>query len=281
MRRHTWVAAAAVVIGSIGSWAGADIVFRDGITNDYVTNYDGTQDTDVFQTVGTSLQDKNYGGITTLNAVNNTASGRRRFILSFDLSSLTGQGLTVQSATLALTKVPAAVVVEGLTAPNVVSALDISAANAGWLQGRGSGTDVLTGESTSIHRAYPDVPWASGSNLGTGAQAALDFNGNTADATGEYWRTDPAGTQGIFNLPASIVQGWIDDPSSNAGLFFSTSSDAVNGVLTSPTVQFASSEHPIAVWRPTLTIVVPEPATAGVLGSAAVMLLVVRRRAAR
>lgn len=81
-----------------------------------------------------------------------------------------------------------------------------------------------------------------------------------------------------FNM-TDVVQGWLDDPTSNYGLRLTQTSsvrDAGNAAVF-PT--FASSEHSTESYRPQLLVqTVPEPGTALLLGLGAVGFLSVRRR---
>jgi hypothetical protein len=288
MRSHVLgaLAAAASLYVSAVATPGADaapIIFREGITNDYVTNYAGTEDTEVFIiTAANALNDNNFGARTELASVNSTS--RRRFLMAFDLSSLTGVGAAVQSATLTLTKSSNASAVI-VTTPNLVTMVDIVSANAGWEEGTGTGVATgLDGEATGNHKARPGTTWSSGGKLGLNA---ADFNGGfTADATGEYRRSDPAGTQVQFTVPAALVQSWIDNPAANAGIFFYNANDVATDLSGNPvgansTVIFASGEHANESWRPTLTIdaVVPEPGVLGLAAAGLPLLLARRRRA--
>lgn len=88
----------------------------------------------------------------------------------------------------------------------------------------------------------------------------------------------PADVQGTYvantsyryvdlTIPQAVMQGWIDDPSSNAGLLIRSYSTARTYIYTS---EFS------AIGRPQLTFTIPEPATLSLLSFAGLALI--RRR---
>lgn len=96
-----------------------------------------------------------------------------------------------------------------------------------------------------------------------------------ASATWATGGTAPTAQDLQFTIPAAMIQSWIDNPASNAGVLVRISAGAGQSRFYS-----AESTASGSTWRPTLDIsynLVPEPATIGlvVIGAAA---LVVRRR---
>ena len=76
-----------------------------------------------------------------------------------------------------------------------------------------------------------------------------------------------------WTLPAAYVQGWIDAPATNGGLYVENQSGGPFNDL-----QFGSRE---SARPPLLTFVVPEPATLGLMSIGATALLARRRKANR
>ena len=270
MNVRTLLAAATVASALVGlaSPAGA-AVLRDGLDG-----YDGTRDTSVLiltpsgdPPVQPAANHLNYGGSTTFFS-RNSSSSRSRFLIAFDASHLVGQ--TVQSATLTLTKGTAPV-----TADNVdrdLHGFEISGANADWVQGTGTGAASSDGWATGASKAHNVAGWTGGDRIGSGttlADAVADVFSDTP------YRVEHAfGTQYTLTLPAALVQSWIDSPATNAGLFFTNTGGSSQTV-------FISSEYTAnEAFRPTLEIImVPEPASLGVVGAAGLFLAGRRRRA--
>ena len=261
--------------GTIGLLAvsapAATISFQNGASNAYVSNYAGTSDTsfDSANDVNGGYNNGNNGGANYIYANQTTTWEERRALIGFDLSSLTGQGLTVNSTTLKLASMA------GASPDNVnVSFYPVAAANAGWVQGT-NGSVVFpanAGESTWNHKIHPNTNWAGSPGLST---PGTDYI-NTPAATGVYNPTTTDGTIISFALTPSVVQSWIDTPANNAGLLLLTDNDSTNGYYRF--AQYYSSEA-TANLRPVLELevtAVPEPASLGLLAVGG--LLMSRRR---
>ncbi|MAE67958.1 MAG: hypothetical protein CMJ18_27200 [Phycisphaeraceae bacterium] len=95
---------------------------------------------------------------------------------------------------------------------------------------------------------------------------SLDFAG----ATQFGMKVFPAETISM-PIPNSVVQGWMDDPSSNAGLMLTVSRETGTAEADNNRVEFVAREDPVlglpgqTKHAPRLVFEVPEPATAGLL----------------
>lgn len=270
---------AAIAAGSLGisTTCGATVAFQNGGSNAYVSNYAGTSDTSFDSSSDSGYGNGNWGAVDSFWANQSRTWEQNEALLRFDLSALTGQGLTVNSATLKLASVT------GGGYDNLpVSFYAISAANAGWQQGTGTsfGTPAAAGEATWAHLAEPSTNWAGSAGLET---SGTDYDPSAA-ATGMYNSSDASGTIVSFTLPANLVQSWIDTPAGNAGLVMRTDNWSGNA---SPVyyawAQYSSSEASNAALRPELVLdvsAVPEPTAIILLAGAPLLLLKRRKRMA-
>jgi hypothetical protein len=235
--------------------------FVQGESNDLVGDYTGTTDASVYANTNAPNYNYNYGGANKL--ISRNSSSRYRFIMDFNLSALTGLGITVQSATLVLTKYAATITTTD-TSLYTYSVSSIAATNAGWNQGTDTGASVQAGEVTGEYWAAPDP---SGTPAGvlwqtsTGAQSPQTSGVAGAGVTtsmftsqGYTYNADPNGTTYALSDPSltALVQTWITNPSQNAGLFFSNGGSSIE-------VEFASSEYATPSWRPDLQLTVSSP----------------------
>ena len=242
-----------------------------------------------------------------------------RVLHRFDLSGMTGQGVTVTgNGTITLTTAT----VNGLAADYKL--YQIAAGNAGWQE---STLNIVHNPSTaavpanngdptwfykSIDTNSPNTPqtlaaadttsvkWLSGqtstggngsnpegyANTGglwnwidlvdqepsTVASSYTTMNNMDPVATASLAASTPQFTQIAFTIPAAMIQAWIDDPSTNAGLLGRQTS--------SSSWDFASSQNGTISRRPTLSFdyVVPEPGTLGVAAIGGAVMLLRRRK---
>ena len=269
------LAAASLCVSAVATpdAGAAPIVVREGLDG-----YSGTRDTQVWiqsttsSTTASDLNNLNYGGWDLLVS-RDQSNTRKRFILSFDLSGFAGQ--SVQEATLTLTKPTVA----GLnTVQRDILGYQIHSGSAGWAEGSSNNT-AEEGAASGNWKAYS----ATSPTAWTGTAGAVgNIGGALADAVADavlpaaspkWTQADAAGTQYTLTLPTTMVQSWIDNPSQNAGLLFLNTGGSGIDVI------FASSEHATAAWRPTLTLVVPEPGVLGLAAAGLPLLLARRRRA--
>lgn len=256
------ICAASVVISSIAPHASAEtVVYQDGTSNALVAGYTGTQDNTLLSGSNTA-RNSNFGGFNTL-----FIGANRRVLLRFDLSSLSGEFDSIDSATLTLTAASA------ITGGNF-SLYAVDEDNVGWVEGTsGSGGalgEVNAGESTWNHRNSPATDWAGGAGLVSGS----DYDGTpvVSFATG----TLSAGDTFDIILPNALVAEWADG--TNTGLFITADVES-----TSPLLQVRSAENSTVGDRPELTIeyTVPEPGSMGLLGVAGAAVMLRRRRSVR
>jgi len=123
---------------AFGSANADTIYFQQGLDNAYVTNYQGTSDTSLNSASNgpnPGYNNGNMGGSDYVSSNQTRTWEEMRTLFRFDLSSLTGQGLNVDAATLILRPLA-----NGSPDNLPVSLHSVSSANAGWQRRRGSMT---------------------------------------------------------------------------------------------------------------------------------------------
>jgi len=169
-------------------------------------------------------------------------SQRRRSLIRFDLSSLSGQFVT--SASLTLFRAGSG----GTFTNQNVSLFAVSAPNSGWIES----TAAWAWEN------YRATHWAGGNGLGA---AGTDYL-NTVLGTAVVSSSDAFDASVTFTLNAAGVaalQSWIDTPSSNAG--FLLRADGMEAASLG-IAQFRSREYLDTAKDPVLTVsTVPKSAT--------------------
>lgn len=199
----------------------------------------------------------NHGSSAALRVGYNSSGSIYRSIMRFDnLASYVESGSTITGATLTLRNSN----ITAQTQDMNVEVYLISSANVGWNPGTSDGL-VETGASSWNYLRRDAVlanstNWTGGAGLGTpgGGGYGLTLLGTLTALDGQTNLMTLSGLE-------SVVQGWIDNPSSNAGLLFRVVDE------TSATyMAFGSGEMTTISFRPLLTIsAVPEPTTAGLL----------------
>lgn len=259
--------AGTILIPVVTSYAGTE-TFVNGGNNDFVGNYVGTQNNTFFENNTTSQDNTQNGGSTHLNT-RSSGSSRWRFILDFDLSSLTpyASQVTVTGAALELTQyatTPFATDIE----PMEVSLMN--AGNYGWNQYTSTGdyynattsppTDwkngvlnTTTGQYGTVNPPLNGTPTAG--NLSYAYQLLFTQSGSDPN---DYVDGNAVGTQYSITDSTgkflSAVQGWINTPTTNGGLFFQpTGSSAVTVEYYSDIVATPINE------RPTLVLTLTSP----------------------
>ena len=136
------------------------IVYQNGSSNTFVSNYNGAQGTNINNLSDANL---NYGSYGEPNAYNGFTEG----LLRFDLSSFAGQYSSVNSVSLQL-------VVRGISGitTGTINAYVILPANSGWVQGTASSA-VQNGSSCWNYAKYNTQAWVGSAGLGT---AGTDYD---------------------------------------------------------------------------------------------------------
>ena len=191
----------------------------------------------------------------------------------WDLSSLTGE--TVTSVSLFFD------VQENFTNANHGSTLDtisiheIFSTNAGWLEGGQvvNGTNVETNGGATFNfqsqtSATTGTAWqdAAGNDLSNLLGA---FDTTAIDSIAGYDQGTGPDTVS-FNLPVALVQGWVDDPSSFAGLVLQSNDNGDN----LGRFNFLGNPGTLSI----TTAAVPEPSSLAIVGMFGIAAFMRRRR---
>jgi len=162
-------------------------------------------------------------------------------LLRFDLSPLAGQKAG-GPATLSLVQVNL-LNTSGKNACRF-SVFEVSPENADWVEGTESGEEAMEGSPTWSFKAVPATMWAGAGGL---AKEGADYDPIPV-AEADFKETD--GTHHVvqIQIPAALIQKWIDQPELNGGLLFVWQSG-------DPYLcQFRSSEWSISEQRPLLEV---------------------------
>lgn len=235
--------------------AAEQIVYRDGLSNAFVDNYDGTDDNTL---ISGSFADTNWGGFNQ-GAIGPRGSSTqfRRQLLRFDLSSMMGQYSSINSVTLRLT------IEEGsYRGPLTYSVYAVIPENAGWVEGTQANA-VEVGASNWNYMVHDTTAWVGGPGLGTTGYTPISgLSGLVWDFGDPLDIDDRDGVSLDLTLPVALIESWIHGP--NGGLLFKADiEDGTQGIG-----NFRSSEWSDPETRPALIIdyaPVPEPATLGLL----------------
>jgi hypothetical protein len=255
-------AAGVALLPVLSAHAGSE-AFVDGGANDFVGNYAGSQNNTFYENNTTSSDNTQNGGNTHLNA-RGSGSARWRFILDFDLSSITPyeSQVSVTGVSLELTQY-ANVAFGGDIMPLTVSLM--AGPNYGWNQYTSTGlyynstttppTDWKNASGASVGPPLNGTPTANNPNYAY----ELLFTQSTSDPN-DYVDGNAVGTQyqitdSTGNL-LSAVKGWINTPTANGGLFL----QPYSGDNTSITMEYYSdiAATPQA-YRPTLILSMSSP----------------------
>jgi len=233
------------------------IEYRHGTDNAFVTNYAGVDQ--AFLLVNTnpaSFGNYNTGGFGTFIVGRSNA---RQGIVAFDLTSMQGQFSSIESAQLTFYRT-------GLDTnlDFTISMYQIFGTNVGWNQGTGAGGAVGPNNTvTYLNQNYSsvgseNVPWEDSSGDPV-ANFSSAYNASLLDSVTYTTTTDSI----TFDIPVALVQSWINNPGTNAGLaFIPSGAGATNATVANLGNSFAAE-----AFRPLLAITytaIPEP---GVVGS--------------
>ena len=216
------------------------VTFRNG-----VDGYTGTDDT----TLDNEKQTRNSGAriYTTVNEKPDYDPFRKGLI-RFDLTSLTdslgsGESIQINSASL-WSRITS---IDGGSAGNQqVHLYAVSAANADWIEG--NKTDLLpadAGEATWAVKYHTGTHWAGSPGLST---PGTDYNATVAGSFDVDMGAGTTDQRLTATLSASVVQGWVDDASSNGGFLMDMVAPKAGFVT------FYSSDATDVNTRPELTI---------------------------
>jgi hypothetical protein len=240
--------AATAGIAVIPAAFGGTFTFQNGASNDFIDSYAGTQATTVEVITGNANDDANFGGQSNVRT-QNSSGNRFRFIMSFDLSSLApyASQLTVTGSSLNLTQ--AFVNSDASFSPLILNLFNAN--NAGWLQGTGTSLATTTGPwatgnaLAAVTSSTSVVRWKNANGTAVGANTISGAGSSTGVYSVLY--TQPGGTGYLDNAPVgthdivtptgtaatafnAAVQNWINNPSQNAGLYFSDNGGSTDAV---------------------------------------------------
>ncbi len=210
-----------------------EIALQEGIDG-----YEGTDDLMMYQP--SSVAFVNYGATPSMGTGINRWGEHYTAILRFDLS-MVPQTAEVLAARAVLHH-------SGGTYPFRDVAVDLHAmapANAGWVEGAGDGTRIPTpGAACWSYLAHDTRRWAG---EGGARKADVDYLTELgAQATVHKGQAEYI----EFDLPAVMIQRWIADPSTNAGLHLWPAMASEKGDY----VSFATSEAEQPEQRPQLVL---------------------------
>lgn len=225
--------------------------------------YNGVSD----NALASNLSANNYGAWDQMIVGRNNT---RRTIIRYDLSDYSALVGSVESASLTLTLLTGA---PASAASFTIGVYQITAANADWIEGTGTGTvpDTSSGVSTWSAKARDTTAWAGSVGLST---PGVDY---IADAIYTFEWT-PSSTSVTIPITSTVIMDWLENPTNNGGLILiPIAGSTANNIA----ANFASSEASIAGERPTLEftyIPIPEPGSITLFTGMLVLLLVFTQR---
>jgi hypothetical protein len=232
------------------------------------------------------------------SAVNNSAGGGagifigsngqgspRRGLIDFDITGAVPAGATITAANLRM--------VLGLAANNANVTIGLHRMNADWGEGTAGSTSIPVSGGGSGFAAGPgDATWNARFHSAT-TPTLWSVPGATGDFNSMASATTTVGGSGTLESPyswtstpslVSDVQSWLDSPLTNFGWAVvsanESSNQSVRAFYSSEATQNSSGGTLDPAWRPMLTVtyVVPEPATAGLIAIVGQLALFRRRR---
>ena len=266
MNRKWMAVVGLVVCGAVAGAAHAEIIsFQNG-----VDGYTGGQD-NFLQKIGADEND-NVGAGTYLNLGNPRFANKpcdNRPIWRWDLSSLAGQYVSINSITMVLTSDEDDM--RGNIAEATAELYALKPANGAWVEGTGTGS-AQDGSSCFENLAHPATPWAG--SAGAGTEGTDYYAGSMQSYT---WRdhADGGASGGdihtwVLSAPTGmtlmdLVDQWSGDQANNAGMILI--GPDLSHANAKSSAQFRSGDHGTVADHPKLVVdyVVPEPASVLVL----------------
>jgi len=190
--KHLAVAgiASLIMVTATHSAPAATAIFQDGLNG-----YAGTEDNQLLDP-GTGFHNANVGGRNTFQLGNGSPITTRRTILRFDITSLTGRYISIDSATITLKKS------NSPAGPGTDDAemYAIADDNADWVEGNSIFVETA-GESSWNSKRHGEALWigeAGGGTLGALQDTLVGVSSN-----------DPVNTLYTFDLEPALVEQWI------------------------------------------------------------------------
>jgi|GEM_PF-5453887 len=213
----------------------ATISYRQGLTNVYAPNYQGTSDTMLLST----SPDYNFGTSLSCYFGPSDSTG----LLRFDLTTFSGKYARITGMSLAMRIGQ----INSPPAEGDLSIYQVSEANAGWVAGIANGLSQA-GASTWNQLSYNTVNWAGSKGA---KMAGVDFN--TTTLATHHWSNTGDFVMNFSGTPAqlrALVNQWAGPQNFNAGLLLRN----VRTGDTPGTAAFLSANTTLTDKRPTLTI---------------------------
>lgn len=249
----------AALLSTLTSEAAPLVVkLQNGLSNSITGAYSGMSNSLIIS----STPNQNYGAAGSIQ-FGSVGTEIRKTLLRFDLTAFAGMQIEGDATFTLYQRNPFGAEVK-------VSLYQISAANAGWNEGNGGTGAADPGESAwnFLSQGSPATPWAGSAGLST---SGVDFLSGPL-VTFDYIPSGVNGTAINITIAGSVLQGWIDDPSSNAGLLLVANTQMAG--------EYGTFYNNMAVQgvRPSLNFaVVPEPSTIALIVAGAFGLLTFRR----
>ena len=274
--RYNMIASAALAslaLMGFSALANADtVIYQDGTDNALVSNYSGTEDT----MLASLAWERSYGSRQNVQ-VGASANLVDHGLLRFDLSSLSGEYSSIESATLRI-YLNSSLGVGETAYSETLQVYSVSSANSGWVEGS-SETVASNGQST-WHYLNQDgsgtgTSWAGSLGAST---AGTDYD-STLVASYNYDNTGRAEYIDL-SISASLIESWI--AGENTGLLFKTITESATGDV-DKRIEFYSSDATGVSFRPSLIIdyaAIPEASSTALMTGILIlgMACIVRKR---
>ena len=248
------------VLGLAAAASHADVItYQQGQSNALVSNYQGTQD-NMLASASNRVRD-NFGKYQSAMLGHVDWSNAAREIMRFDLSSLAGRYIDINSVTLTLSFWWAYPGDKGGT----LNVHKILPANSDWVEGIGAGgpsPDIRDGESCWRYKAWSELgahaEWAGGFDSGCGVPD-VDYDSTALASYAWKGRDLTKGYEIELILTGTdlkaMIDSWAGPQEDNAGLLLLSEPESGQNLL-----QYS---NPDSAAPPKLTVdyVVPEPAT--------------------